>query len=155
MSAIINRADGRKTVRDASDDLAKTGTKSATAGRKTAHDASEARGETVRKDIAATNHDVTRKNAEAAEQNFQNATEDLRDTMERSAETVSDVVAATREMSQRADEQLDQMSALRDKASAVGASRTRQNLGILVQTGVKLADGFQAVMRAWAAYALD
>jgi hypothetical protein len=87
MSAIINRADGRKTVRDASDDLAKTGTKSATAGRKTAHDASEARGETVRKDIAATNHDVTRKNAEAAEQNFQNATEDLRDTMERSAET--------------------------------------------------------------------
>jgi hypothetical protein len=86
MSAIINRADGRKTVRDASDDLARTGTNAA-AGRKTAHDASEARGETVRKDIAATNHDVTRKNAEAAEQNFQNATEDLRDTMERSAET--------------------------------------------------------------------
>ncbi len=69
MSAIINRADGRKTVRDASDDLAKTGTNGAAAGRKTAHDASEARGETVRKDIAATSRAVTRKNAEAAEQN--------------------------------------------------------------------------------------
>jgi len=155
MSAIINRADGRKTVRDASDDLAKTGTKSATAGRKTAHDASEARGETVRKDIAATNHDVTRKNAEAAEQNFQNATEDLRDTMERSAETVSDVVGASREMSQRADEQLDQMSALRDKAAQELASRTQQNLGIMIQTGVKLADGFQAIMREWADYTRD
>ena len=86
MPAIIDKADGRKTVQDASDDRAKTGTNGAAAPRKTAHDASEARGETVRKDIAATNHDVTRKNAEAAEQNFQNATEDLRDTMERSAQ---------------------------------------------------------------------
>src|SRR3954451_22522230 len=155
MSAIINRADGRKTVHDASDDLAKTGTKSATAGRKTAHDASEARGETVRKDIAATNHDVTRKNAEAAEQNFQKATEDLGGTMERSAETVSDVVGASREMSQRADEQLDQMSALRDKAAKELASRTQQNLGAMIQTGAKLSDGFQAIMREWAAYTRD
>ena len=64
MPAIIDKADGRKTVHDASDDMAKTGTNGAAAGRKTAHDASEARGETVRKDIAATNRDVTRKNAE-------------------------------------------------------------------------------------------
>jgi hypothetical protein len=155
MSAIINRADGRKTVRDASDDLAKTGTKSAAAGRKTAHDASEARGETVRKDIAATNHDVTRKNAEGAEQTLQNTTEDLRDTMERSAETVSDVVGASREMSQRADEQLDQMSSLRDKAAQELAGRTQQNLGAMIQTGAKLADGFQAIMREWASYTRD
>ena len=154
MSAIINRADGRKTVRDASDDLARTGTNAA-AGRKTAHDASEARGETVRKDIAATNHDVTRKNAEAAEQNFQKATENLRDTMERSAETVSNVVGASREMSQRADEQLARMSALRDKASRELAGRTQQNLGAMIQTGVKLADGFQTIMREWAAYTRD
>ena len=152
MPAIIDKADGRKTVHDASDDLAKTGTKSAAAGRKTAHAASEARGETVRKDIAATNRDVTRKNAEAAEQNFQKATEDLRDTMERSAETVSDVVGASREMSQRADEQLDQMSALRDKAAQELASRTQQNLGVMIQTGVTLSDGFQAIMREWADY---
>src|SRR5918993_4753390 len=152
MPAIIDKADGRKTVHDASNDLAKTGTNSAAAGRKTAHDASEARGETVRKDIAATNRDVTRKNAEAAEQTLQKATEDLRDTMERSAETVSNVVGASREMSQRADEQLDQMSALRDKAARELASRTQRNLGIMIQTGVKLADGFQAIMREWADY---
>ena len=155
MPAIIDKADGRKTVHDASDDLAKTDTKSAAAGRKTAHDASETSGGTVRKDIAATNRDVTRKNAEAAEQNFQNATENLRDTLERSAETVSDVVGASREMSQRADEQLDQMSALRDKAAQELASRTQQNLGAMIQTGVKLADGFQAIMREWAAYTRD
>jgi hypothetical protein len=155
MPAIIDKADGRKTVQDASDDLAKTGTKSAAAGRKTAHDASEARGETVRKDIAATSGAVTWKNAKAAEQTLQKATEDLRDTMERSAETVSDVVGASREMSQRADEQLDQMSALRDKAAQELASRTQQNLGAMIQTGVKLADGFQAIMREWAAYTRD
>ena len=155
MPAIIDKADGRKTVHDASDDLPKTGTKSAAAGRKTAHDASETSGETVRKDIAATNRDVTRKNAEAAEQTLQKATEDLRDTMERSAETVSDVVGASREMSQRADEQLDQMSALRDKAAQELASRTQQNLGAMIQTGVKLADGFQAIMREWADYTRD
>ena len=152
MPAIIDKADGRKTVHDASDDLAKTGTKSAAAGRKTAHDASETSGETVRKDIAATNRDVTRKNAEAAEQTLQNTTEDLRDTMKRSAETVSDVVGASREMSQRADEQLDQMSALRDKAAQELAGRTQQNLGVMIQTGIKLADGFQAIMREWADY---
>jgi hypothetical protein len=32
MPAIIDKADGRKTVHDASDDLAKTGTNSAAAG---------------------------------------------------------------------------------------------------------------------------
>jgi hypothetical protein len=151
MPAIIDKADGRKTVHDASEDMAKIGTNAA-AGRKTAHDASEARRETVRKDIAATNRDVTRKNAEAAEQNFQNATEDLRDTMERSAETVSDVVGASREMSERADEQLDQMSALRDKAAKELASRTQRNLGTMIQTGTRLADGFQTIMREWADY---
>ena len=152
MPAIINKADARKTVRDASDDMAKTGSNGAAAGRKTAHDASEASGETVRKDRVATSRAVTRKNAEAAEQNLQKAAEDLRGTMERSAETVSDVVDATREMSERADEQLDQMSALRDKASKELAGRTQQNLGVMIQTGIKLADGFQAIMREWADY---
>src|SRR3954451_1521224 len=155
MPAIIDKADGRKTVHDASDDLAKTGTNSAAAGRKTAHDASETSGETVRTDIAATNRDVTRKKAEAAEQTLQKATENLRDPMERSAETVSDVVGASREMSQRADEQLDQMSALRDKAAQELASRTQQNLGVMIQTGIKLADGFQTIMREWTDYTRD
>jgi hypothetical protein len=155
MPAIIDKADGRKTVHDASDDLAKTGTNSAAVGRKTAHDASETSGETVRKDIAATNRDVTRKNTEAAEQTLQNTTEDLGGTMERSAETVSDVVGASREMSQRADEQLARMSALRDEASRELAGRTEQNLGAMIQTGVKLADGFQTIMREWADYTRD
>jgi hypothetical protein len=98
---------------------------------------------------------MTRQNAEAAEQTLQKATEDLRDTMGRSAETVSDVFGMSREMSQRADEQLDQMSALRDKAAKELASRTQQNLGAMIQTGAKLSDGFQAIMREWAAYTRD
>ena len=35
------------------------------------------------------------------------------------------------------------------------ASRTQQNLGAMIQTGIKLADGFQAIMREWAAYTRD
>ena len=45
--------------------------------------------------MEATSRDVTRKNAEAAEQNLQKAAEDLRGTMGRSAETVSDVADAS------------------------------------------------------------
>ena len=58
-------------------------------------------------------------------------------------------------MSERADEQLDQMSALRDKAAKELASRTQQNLGVMIQTGIKLADGFQAIMREWTDYTRD
>jgi hypothetical protein len=32
------------------------------------------------------------------------------------------------------------------------AGRTQQNLGAMIQTGVKLADGFQTIMREWADY---
>src|SRR3954464_1727837 len=92
---------------------------------------------------------------EAVEQSLQKAAEDLRGPMERSAETVTDVVEATREMSERADEQLARMSALRDEASRELAGRTQQNLGAMIQTGVKLADGFQTIMREWAAYTRD
>ena len=55
-------------------------------------------------------------------------------------------------MSERADEQLARMSALRDEASRELAGRTQQNLGAMIQTGVKLADGFQTIMREWADY---
>ena len=152
MSAIINKADARKTVRDASADMAKSGGDVAAAGRKTAHDASQPSGETVRKVVEATSRDVTRKNAEAAEQNLQKAAEDLRGTMGRSAETAGDVADATRQMSGRAVEQLGQMSAMQDKASKDLAGRTQQNLGVMMQTGIKLADGYQSIMREWADY---
>jgi len=124
MPAIINKPDARKTVRDVSEAMAKTGT----------------------------SRDVTRKNAEAAEQNLQKAADALRGTMGRSAETVSDAVDATLEISGRTTEQLDQMSALRDKASKELAGRTHQNLDAMIQTGIKLAEGFQLIMREWADY---
>jgi hypothetical protein len=162
MPAIINKtdarkskADTRKTVQDASDALAKAGTNGAAAGKKTAHDASEAGGETVRKDMAATSHDVIRKNAEAAEQTLQTAAKDLRDTMERSVKTVSDVAGAARQASGQSVEQLDRLSAMQDRAVKEIAGRTQQNLDVMIQTGVKLAAGFQAVMRAWADYTLN
>jgi len=156
MPAIINKTDARRTVRDASDGKAKAGINGAAVNRRTAHDASEAGDGTVQKDRVARSRAVTRENAEeAVKQSLQKAAEDLRGPMERSAETVTDVVDATREMSERADEQLARMSALRDEASRELAGRTQQNLGTMIQTGVKLADGFQTIMREWAAYTRD
>ena len=162
MPAIINetdarksKADTRKTVQDASDALAKAGTNGAAAGRKTAHDASETGGETVRKDMAATSRDVIRKNAEAAEQTLQQAAKDLHGTMERSAETVSDVAGAARQASGQSVEQLDRLSAMQDRAVKEIAGRTQQNLDVMLQTGIQLAAGFQSVMRAWADYTLN
>src|SRR4051812_27357615 len=162
MPAIINKtdarkskADTRKTVQDASDALAKAGTNGAAAGKKTAHDASEAGGETVRKDMAATSRDVIRNNAEAAEQTLQRVAEDLRGTVERSAETVSDVAGAARQASGQSVEQLDRLSAMQDRAVKEIAGRTQQNLDVMIQTGIKLAAGFQSVMREWADYTLN
>ena len=162
MPAIINetdarksKADTRKTVQDASGALAKAGTNGAAAGRKTAHDASETGGETVRKDMAATSRDVIRNNAEAAEQTLQQAAKDLHSTIERSAETVSDVAGAARQASGQSVEQLDRLSAMQDRAVKEIAGRTQQNLDVIIQTGIKLAAGFQSVMRAWADYTLN
>jgi len=162
MPAIINetdarksKADTRKTVQDASGALAKAGTNGAAAGRKTAHDASETGGETVRKDMAATSRDVIRNNAEAAEQTLQQAAKDLHSTIERSAETVSDVAGAARQASGQSVEQLDRLSAMQDRAVKEIAGRTQQNLDVMIQTGIKLAAGFQSVMRAWADYTLN
>ena len=152
MPAIINKADTRKTVRDASDDMAKAGIDGAAAGREMACDASEARGGAVRKSLAAIGREATRKNAGAAEQTLQETAAALRGTMERPAETLSSVAGTSLEMSERADEQLARMSALRDKASRELAARTQRNLGVMIGTGTKLADGYQAIMREWADY---
>jgi hypothetical protein len=156
MSAIINKADVRKTVRDASADVAKSGGDVAAVSRKTAHDASQSSGETVRKVVEATSRDVTRKNAEAAERNLQKAAEDLRGTMGRPTEKAGNVADATRQMTGQVTgqvvEQLGQMSAMQDKASKELAGRTQQNLGVMIQTGIKLSDGYQSIMREWADY---
>ena len=152
MSAIINKADVRKTVRDASADVAKSGGDVAAVSRKTAHDASQSTGEAVRKVVEATSRDVIRKNAEAAEHNLQKAADDMRGTMERSVEKVGNAADAARQGTGRAVEQLGQMSAMQDKASKELAGRTQQNLGVMMQTGNKLAEGYQSIMREWADY---
>src|SRR3954468_19669205 len=127
MSMIINKADARKTVRDASADVAKSGGDVAPVVRKTAHDASQPSGEAVRKVVEATNRDGIRKNAEAAEQNLQKAAENLRGTMARSAEAAGNVADVTRQASGRAVEHLGQVSALQEKAFKDVTGRTRQN----------------------------
>ena len=152
MSAIMNKADARKTVRDASAEVAKSGGDVADTGRKIAHDASQPSGEAVRKVVEATNRDGIRKNAEAAEQNLQKAAEDLRGTMERSNETAGNVAGAARQVSGWAVEQLGQVSALQEKAFKDVTGRTQQNLGVMMQTGIKLASGYQSIMREWADY---
>ena len=55
-------------------------------------------------------------------------------------------------MSGRRIEQLGQMSAMQDKASKELAGRTQQNLGVMMQTGIRLAEGYQSIMREWADY---
>ena len=102
--------------------------------------------------MEATSRDGIRKNAEAAEQNLQKAAEDLRGTIGRSAEPVGNVADVTRQVSGRAVEQLGQVSALQEKAFKDVTGRTQQNLGVMMQTGVKLASGFQSVMQEWADY---
>ena len=102
MSMIIDKADARKTVRDASAAMAKSGGDVAPVARKTAHDASQPSSEAVRKVVEATSRDGIRKNAEAAEQNLQKAAEDLRGTIARSAESAGNVVEVTRQVSGRA-----------------------------------------------------
>ncbi len=151
MSMIIDKADARKTVRDASAEMAKSAGDVAPVARKTAHDASQPGGEAVRKVVEATSRDGI-KNAEAAEQNLQKAAENLRGTMERSNETAGNVAGAACQASGRVVEQLGQVSAIPEKASKELAGRTQQNLGVMMKTGVKLVDGYQAIMREWADY---
>jgi hypothetical protein len=160
MSAIINKTNAQKTVRDASADVAKSGGDVAVVSRKTAYDASQSSGETVRKVVEATSRDVARKSAEAAEQNLQKAADELRGTIGRPAEKAGEKagngVDATRQMAgqmtAQAAEQVGQMSAMQDKASKDLAGRTQQNLGVMMQTGNKLAEGYQSIMREWADY---
>ncbi len=152
MSMIINKADGRKTVRDASAEMAKSGGDVAPVARKTAHDASQPSGEAVRKVVEATSRDGIRKNAEAAEQSLQKAAEDLRGTIARSTESAGNVADVTHQVSGRAVEQLGQVSAMQEKAFKDVTGRTQQNLGVMMQTGIKLAGGYQSIMREWADY---
>ena len=152
MSMIVNKVDARKTVRDASAEMAKSGGDVAPVARKTAHDASQPSGEAVRKVVEATSRNGMQKNAEVAEQSLQKAAEDLRGTVRDASETVADTADVVRQVTGRATEQLGQMSAMQDKASKELAGRTQQNLGVMMKTGVKLVDGYQTIMREWADY---
>jgi hypothetical protein len=152
MSMIIDKADARKTVRDASAEMAKSGGDVAPVARKTAHDASQPSGEAVRKVVEATSRNGMQKNAEAAEQSLQKAAEDLRGTIARSTESAGNVADVTRQVSGRAVEQLGKVSAIQEKALKDVTGRTQQNLGVMMQTGIKLAGGYQSIMREWADY---
>ncbi len=152
MSAIMNKANVRKTVRDASAEVAKSGGDVAGTGRKIAHDASQPGGQPVRKVVEATSRDMTRKNDGAAEQNLRKAAEDLRGTVRDASETVGDTADVVRQASGRVVEQLGQVSATQEKAIKDVTGRTQQNLGVMMQTGITLASGFQSVMQEWADY---
>jgi len=149
---IVNKADARKTVRDASAEMAKIDGDVAGTGRKIAHDAPQQGGQPVRKVVEATSRNEMQKNAEAAEQNLQKAAENLRGTMERSNETAGTVADVSRQVSGRVVEQLGQVSAIQEKAFKDVTGRTQQNLGVMMQTGIKLAGGYQSIMREWADY---
>jgi hypothetical protein len=150
MSAIMNKADARKTVRDAGAEVAKSGGDVADTGRKIAHDAPG--GQPVRKVVEVTSRDMTRKNDGATEQNLRKAAEDLRGTVRDASETAGDTADVVRQASGRVVEQLGQVSATQEKAVQDVTGRTQQNLGAMMQTGIKLASGFQSVMQEWTDY---
>jgi len=58
----------------------------------------------------------------------------------------------TRQLSGQAVEQLGQVSAIQEKAFKDVTGRTQQNLGVMMQTGIKLVGGYQSIMREWADY---
>ena len=152
MPTIMDEADARKVARDASDAMAEVGGNVAAAGRKTAHDAPQPSGEAVRKSMATTSRDVIQKNAKTAEQHLQEAAEDLRSTIARSSDIVSEAADASQQMAERSADEFNQLSTKRIEAAKEVVGRTQQNLGVMVQTGIRLAGGFQAVMTEWADY---
>ena len=152
MPTIMNKADARKRGRDASVDRVKAGGEVVPAGRKTAHDASQSGGEAVRQALAATGLDVIERSAKAAEQHLQEAAEDLRSTIARSSDMVSEAADASQQMAERSADEFNQVSTKRIEAAKEVVGRTQQNLGVMAQTGIRLAGGFQAVMTEWADY---
>lgn len=144
MSAIMNKTDTKKTVRDASAEAPQPQPSAATA----------------RKVVDAANRDIARNNAEAAEHNLRKAADDMRGTMERTTESAGEAAVTTRRMAGQVAEQVagqvaekaGEMSAMQNRASKELASRTQQNLGVMMKTGVKLAEGYQSIMREWADY---
>jgi len=95
---------------------------------------------------------VIERSAKTAEQHLEEAAEELRGTMARSGDMVSEAAGASRRMAERSAEEFNQGSARRIEAAKEVVDRTQQNLGVTVQTGIRLAGGFQAVLREWAAY---
>jgi len=142
MSAIMNKTETKKTVRDAS------------------AEAPQPSVATARKVVDATNRDIARNNAEVAEHNLRKAADDMRGTIERTTESAGDAAVTTRRMAGQVVEQVaeqvaekaGEMSAMQSRASKELASRTQQNLGVMMKTGVKLAEGYQSIMREWADY---
>src|SRR5687768_3117232 len=108
MSAIMNKVNARKTVRDASAEVSKSAGDVADTGRKIAHDAPG--GQPVRKVIEASSRDMTRKNNGAAEQNLRKAAEDLRGTVRDASDIAGDTAVVVRQASDRVVEQLGQVS---------------------------------------------
>src|SRR3954471_2743698 len=97
----------------------------------------------------ATQLEITRKPRNGSSNN---AAESLRGTMETSTGALGDVAGATRQVTSRAAEQFSQISALQSKVSKKASDRTLQNLQAMMQTGAKLAGGFQSVMQEWTDY---
>jgi hypothetical protein len=148
----MNKADARKTVRDANAEVAKSAGDVAGTGRKIAHDASQPGGQPVRKVVEATSRDMTRKIDGAAEQNLRKAAEDLRGAVRDAGETAGNTADVARQASDQVVEQLGQVSTTQENAVKDVTGRTQQNLGNMMQTGVRLVDGYQAIMREWADY---
>jgi hypothetical protein len=150
MPTVTKIEESRKRVQEAAE-AAMHPVKSASSGAKAAREASQAGGEAVRNAMEATGNEA-RKTVDAAEQNLQQAADTMRGTVERSVETVDDAAGAAREASGETLASINQMSAFQDRVYRDVTDRTQQNLGVMMRTGIKLADGFQAVLREWADY---
>jgi hypothetical protein len=151
MPTVTKLEESRKRVQDAAEASLNSG-KNGSNATKAVRDASQAGGEAVRKVMEAT-EDASRKTIDAAEQNLQQAADALRGTADHSAEAVAEMSKAASEVNGKALATVSQFSEMQDRALKDVAGRTQQNFGTMMQTGFKLADGYQTVMREWVNYA--
>ena len=142
MSTSNNKSNNQKSGRDAiADDVAKSTNRVIAAGNKVVHDASKSSDQTARR-VAEATGDTIKHNVEATEQNLHKATE----------KATGNVVDAARKMSGQAHEQLDQLSALQEKATQKVADRAQQSSEAMIQSGFDLTGSYQSIMQEWAGY---
>jgi len=148
-----------RTVKDAGEDVANAtrgvAVEAADAGKKVTRDAADTMEKNVERGAEAATRtaersaEVTRDVAEKSAQAFRSSTEKAAET---ASKMTTDAAEATKQVANQTTQQFGRVFNLQAKASEEVATRTQQNLDVLLQTSSLLAEGFQSVLREWMNY---